>query len=448
MSFSEYDSYPELGTACFRQTGEVHHKQNKSAIIGRYYLGKAKGDELSFEFSTATTEDLSSINNKYNSLNENVKKFLQLKASLRVKEQNILSMERKLVNKRNYLKKMADKWKVLCKEPVKYEAKKKEIGEFVEELKEKERNVKNMKRQLKELKHEYNKKEEKLREEEEEYKRQKDKYEAECNAKDKEYQNYINELKNKTLEYEMLNKINEEKMNSIAQKKLQVEQAEKVLEEKKIELQKKAEEIIELGKGYKTSEESVIGNFSKIKAKHLATLGKKKELLVKEQELKIGEIKLAQQRKELEAKTNQLEELEKNLGRLAMSLDKREKTVNEVEKSLEEDVRVAQKEYKELKKKEEELKEREAKLTEKANLDEELEIKLLDIEMSAHALKKRQELNTRTVESEMQKLKEKEANLKRREQDLIKNGVVSSKYKDANKENVYANKVLEDALFN
>ena len=79
----------------------------------------------------------------------------------------------------------------------------------------------------------------------------------------------------------------------------------------------------------------------------------------------------------------------------------------------------ATKQIGDLKKKDMELQARDTELKGRVELDKKLDMKLLEIEMSAHALKKKEEIHKRCIETEKCKLQEKAIELKLKEEELL-----------------------------
>ncbi len=474
-----YESDSVLGTACFRQgpaitpgialiqdtcmkksldctdvnLGESYdnnaagHRANRSAIL-RPGAESQKGDEMPFELCPQLTENLSGVNVRYNGLNENVRKFQQLKAALKKKEVNLVSLEQKLAHKQQLLKTTAEKWRDLCKEPARYEAKKRELETYVEKLKSRERHLKGMEKRMKDSVIEYRQKCKEAEEQEQEYSRAADEWGRLCEAKEREYEKAIKAIGEKNSLFDKERRQADEREKELAERGRAMDEDEKRLSDLKKEAEKKAEEIRQVRESYAAEEAKVVENFNKIKARHLKTLGKKKELLLKEQELRLEEIKLCQQRKDLEATAGEIDVLDKLVSKTNSELTRRETAISEREQEARLEEKELEKATTTLRQREEEISKREALVSNRTDLDQQLEMKMMGIEMSTQALKKKQEFNSRTLESEKQKLKVKELELRHREQELLLTAKtpVTRKTEFADKENVCANTDLVSAL--
>jgi hypothetical protein len=369
--------------------------------------------------------------------------------AVRSKETQLARVERQLVQRRELLQKTAERWRDVCQEPVQYEAAKQQLEHRSRSLRRQESLCRKRQTELQALKAAYEAKCQQLQQKVEELQAQTATWTQTCEARTAEYERTRSEIAAKTAELEAKERAAIARRDQFPKREqtLLAEKQRAAECEKQLVMQTK--EVAQLAEEYKAEEQKIISGFDRIKTRHLKTFGKKKLLLLREQELHLAEIKVAQRKKELERKATDLEARARTLDRLDAQLVEREVAVTASEAQLGPAKEQTAEAMAGLRKQEQELRAREAKFAARPGLDQEVEIKLLGLEMSAQALKKKKQFNIRTLENEKVKLQEKANELKLKEEELL-NGAQRTRHPPtrtpSNKENHALNTALDDAL--
>ncbi len=402
-----------------------NHRANKTAIVAptadhnaeKYECGMRRYEDLSFEIRHKVTTDLGLIGEKYAGLNKDLHELQRVKARLARRETKLARAGKELEQKKAMLGKVADKWQELCG-GTKYAEKLEELAELEDHLIDKEKRIAVKEGALDKEIAANRKKSEEAAQRVAEFDQHLRNLRERAKTREEQLERSNTELSADT-------KATTEKEQTVERRKRELDAGEKAAKERQRILAREREQVEErlkgmeaLRDGFRDKEKKVFESFNEIKSKHFKTFGKNKVLLMKEQELSLAADKLAQSRRETESKAAELGRKRQALEKIQAELAEREELIGNRETAVqtaEESIRMKKEATK---KQTEELDERERKVAAKEDSEEQLQIKMLGIEMSAQALKRKQELQMRCIETEKIKLKEKEIKLRLKEEQL------------------------------
>ena len=400
-----------MNSSCFIKDMAARRNSN-------FEYGARRFDELSFEIRKKVSCELGSIGDKYNGLNKGIQDCIKFKAKLEKKQNKLLKIDKELTEKYEMLQKLKAKWKETCGTNTNYANKIKQVINIETELKEKEKfldkNYDKFKASTNEYKTKIKEVGSKLAGQKDELEKLKEYWSERDQDLSRLQTEFIGNLK------DIVTKIDETRLK---EKELEAEKKESTQKEYRIQseidqITEKIAKVSKLADVYGCKENKMMENFNEMKAKHFKTFGKKKVLLIKEQELALMGNKLEQYSKEMNSRGAVLSHKEELLTKDKMELEAKEQKLKIREQNSETTKQKLEKLLEDNRKKEEELSHREAIILDKENKEEQLQIKALGLEMTAQALRRKQELHKRCIENEKNKLRAKEDKLKEKEEKI------------------------------